>query len=213
MSLAALLRIQFVSLLFLATGAVQAQGDTRGAPALPNTVGRVALLPADSETVLALGAAPPSVAAGAAVYVLKENGYVKVRDGTNGFTCYIQHNHPQDRIPRCDDAGGTAYLLPIYMRREELRAAGKTTAEIKADLAEGFRSGRIRAPPAAGIAYMLGATCFFDPQKNACGAVIEPYMMVFAPFKVGADIGFPETSPRENVNRKGLPISSSPEVR
>jgi len=47
---------------------------------------RPALMNRDKEIALALGACPPSVASKAAVYVLDRAGYIKVRDGENGFT-------------------------------------------------------------------------------------------------------------------------------
>ena len=44
------------------------------------------------EIALALSACPPSVASKAAVYVLDRAGYIKVRDGENGFTAIVQCN-------------------------------------------------------------------------------------------------------------------------
>lgn len=50
------------------------------------------------EIALALSACPPAVADKAAVYVLENSGYVKVRDSQNGFTAIVQHALPSARI-------------------------------------------------------------------------------------------------------------------
>ncbi len=43
----------------------------------------------DIEVALPLSACPVSLAEGAAVYVLRENGYIKARDSKNGFTALV----------------------------------------------------------------------------------------------------------------------------
>src|SRR5262245_59042098 len=50
------------------------------------------LMERDREIALALSACPPAVADKAAVYVLGPSGYVKARDGCNGFTAIVQHS-------------------------------------------------------------------------------------------------------------------------
>src|SRR5579864_1714454 len=61
---------------------------------------------------LALSAAPPEVSRNAAVYILGKQGYEKVRDGSNGFTCAIDREYVNTIEPECFDAEGTATIFP-----------------------------------------------------------------------------------------------------
>src|SRR5262249_51475710 len=69
------------------------------------------LLPRDQEIALAESAAPPAIAKNAAVYVLEEKGYAKVRDGSNGFTCLVERDLPLNIEPICYDEEGSSTLL------------------------------------------------------------------------------------------------------
>jgi hypothetical protein len=89
-----------------------------------NTNQRPALIDRDKEIALALRACPPSVAAKAAVYVLDRAGYIKVRDGENGFTAIVRHAVPASQDPQCMDAEGTRTFLPRYLKVAEWRAQG-----------------------------------------------------------------------------------------
>ena len=57
------------------------------------------LLSRKKEVALALSAAPEHLRRGAAVYALEQNGFVKVRDGSNGFTCIVNRDHPLNQKP------------------------------------------------------------------------------------------------------------------
>jgi len=58
-----------------------------------------AATPAAIQVALAESAGPP-VAAEAAVYILGPSGYVKVREGRNGFTCLISRERPDTAFAR-----------------------------------------------------------------------------------------------------------------
>lgn len=73
---------------------------------------RPELLPRDEEFALAVSAAPEHLRGGAAVYVLEETGFVKAREGTNGYSCIVNRDHPLNRKPTCYDSEGTATILP-----------------------------------------------------------------------------------------------------
>jgi hypothetical protein len=91
--------------------------------------------PSERQIELAFSAAPTEVASKAAVYILGAQGYEKVREGRNGFRCLIEGSFAgttQNSIaPACFDAEGSRTLVLTYLRREELRAQGKSEAEIK----------------------------------------------------------------------------------
>ena len=65
------------------------------------------LMERQKEIALALSSCPASVASQAAVYVLAESGYVKVRESQNGFTEIVQHALPNSPDPQCMDSEGT----------------------------------------------------------------------------------------------------------
>jgi hypothetical protein len=52
------------------------------------------LMPQDKEMAVALSAAPEHLQGGASVYVLKQTGFALVRQGTNGFSCIVNRDHP-----------------------------------------------------------------------------------------------------------------------
>src|SRR5271168_3209904 len=101
-----------------------------------------ASVPRDRQIALAESAAPAEVSSNATVYILGLKGDEKVREGTNGFSCFVGRHFvkPAETTvePTCFDAEGSRTLLMVYLRQEELRSSGKSEAEIKADMAEGY---------------------------------------------------------------------------
>jgi hypothetical protein len=73
----------------------------------PQPVAARPLMDRDNEIALALSACPVGIAPKAAVYVLGQSGYVKVRDSQNGFTAIVQHSLLTSQEPQCMDAEGT----------------------------------------------------------------------------------------------------------
>jgi len=140
------------------------------------------------EIALALSACPPSVASKAAVYVLDRAGYIKVRDGENGFTAIVQHAVPNSQDPQCMDAEGTRTFLPRYLKVAEWRAQGKSTDEIKLLVADAFAKGIFQPPAKPGIDYMLSTE---NLTPNARGEVIHfpPHVMFYAPYLTNAELG------------------------
>jgi len=147
------------------------------------------LLAAAKEIALAESAAPPALAREAAVYVLTGDGYVQARAGTNGFACLVERSHPASLEPICWDAEGTATVLPRVLEAAALRAAGLDEEAVDAAIAEGYRSGRFRAPRRTGIAYMLSEeTRFVDPSTGWVEPGV-PHLMFYAPYLTNADLG------------------------
>ena len=114
--------------------------------------------PRERQIELALSAAPTEVSGKATVYILGAKGYEKVREGTNGFSCLIERSFKEtiqvSAAPACFDAEGSRTLAQTILRREELRAEGKPEAEIKDDIAQGFKGGRFKVP-GPGFLYMM----------------------------------------------------------
>jgi hypothetical protein len=97
--------------------------------------------PRERQIELALSAAPTEVSSKATVYILGPKGYEKVREGANGFSCLIERSFKgttqTSSAPACFDAEGSRTIMLAYLRREELRAEGKSEEEVKDDIAKG----------------------------------------------------------------------------
>ena len=161
------------------------------------------LLPRDKEIELALSAAPEHLRKGAAVYVLERNGFVKVANSTNGFTCIVNRDRPLNQKPVCFDGEGTATILPKILRVGELLMQGEPMSKIDAEIAEGFRTGKYIPPRRVGVAYMLsGDIRTFNPRTGKVES-FPPHIMFYAPNLTNADLG---TTPEALASDPSLPF-------
>src|SRR5690349_21693021 len=163
-------------------------------------------LPREERIKLAESAAPPELADHATVYLLERTGYIKIREGTNGFSCLVDRQTPLNLEPTCFDAEGSATTLPTRLFVEEQRAKGKSEKQIKAEIDDGYKSGKYKTPSKPGIAYMMSDKGFLlVPETNKLVA-IPPHLMFYAPYATDKDIGPPPAArnmPR--VIRPGQP--------
>ncbi len=167
----------------LILGALSAQGEGPPDPRKP------ALLPREEEVALALSAAPSHLRDRAGVYALEKDGFVKVRDSVNGFTCIVNRDHPLNLKPTCYDAEGTATILPKVARFGELLMQGKSLAEIDDEIREAFRTGKFISPRRPGVAYMLsGDIRNFNPRTGKVES-FPPHVMFYAPNLTNEEIG------------------------
>jgi hypothetical protein len=159
--------------------------------------------PRERQIELALSAAPTEVSSKATVYILWAKGYEKVREGTNGFSCLIERSFKEtmqvSAAPACFDAEGSRTLAQTILRREELRAQGKSEAEIseaeiKDDIAQGFTDGRFKVPGPGFLYMMSNENCFYDSDAKQWG-VVPPHLMFYAPYKTAKDLGYEAISP------------------
>jgi hypothetical protein len=147
------------------------------------------LMTRERETEMALSAAPDHLRDKAGVYVLEKNGFIKVRESTNGFACIVNRDHPLNMKPTCYDAEGTATILPKVLRVGELLMLGTPMADINREIVEGFRTGKYISPRKAGVAYMLsGDIRNYNPQSRKVES-FPPHIMFYAPNLTNADIG------------------------
>jgi hypothetical protein len=148
-------------------------------------------LPREERIKLAESAAPPEIAGQATVYLLERSGYVKIREGTNGFSCLVDRQTPLNLEPTCFDAEGSATTLPTRLYVEEQRAKGKSEERLKAEIDEGYRSGKYKTPSKPGIVYMMSDKGYLlVPGTNKLVA-IPPHLMFYAPYATDKDIGSP----------------------
>jgi hypothetical protein len=112
-------------------------------------------LPREEKIKLAESAAPPEISSHATVYLLERSGYVRVREGTNGFSCFVDRQSPLNLEPTCFDAEGSSTTLPTRLYVEEQRGKGKSEEQIKAEVEDGYKTGKYKAPSKPGIVYMM----------------------------------------------------------
>jgi hypothetical protein len=147
---------------------------------------KVVQLPRDLEVRLAENALPKELRAGATVLVMEAEGYVKVRQGTNPFTCLVSRRGG-NFYPVCFDEEGTRTILPEFADDAVLRSKGASDEEVRRHIAQGFEEGRYRPPSRPGVAYMLSpATYMLEGGKLTRGF---PHTMFYAPFLTNTDIG------------------------
>jgi hypothetical protein len=139
---------------------------------------------------LALSTAPPLISEQATIYVLEAGGYVKAREGKNGFTCLVEHQLLDTYEPVCYDPEGSATLLHARFLREELRAQGLDEARVSAHLAQAFEDGRLKAPRKPGFVYMMAREQrVLEPRSKKIIDGGEPHLMIYAPYATNAEFG------------------------
>ena len=157
---------------------------------------------------LAKSAAPPEVSNNATVYVLEHSGYVKVQDGTNGFSCFVDRQTPLNQEPTCFDAEGSSSTLPTRLFAEEQRGKGKSEEEIKAAIAEGYKSGKFRAPAKPGIVYMMSDQGYIYVESIKKIVHLPEHLMFYAPYATEKDLG----SPPAEINMPRLIRAGEPDA-
>jgi hypothetical protein len=151
-------------------------------------------LPREQKIRLAESAAPPEISSEATLYLLERTGYVKIREGTNGFSCFVDRQTPFNSEPTCFDAEGSSTTLPTRLHVEDQRAKGKSEEQIKAEIDEGYKSGKYKAPSKPGIVYMLSDQIYlFIPEASKQLIHVPPHLMFYAPYATEKDIGSPTT--------------------
>lgn len=175
----------------LAAMAALSIGTAMGQQAAPITYAgneQPPLMDRQKEIALALSACPPSVASKAAVYVLGNSGYVRVRDSDNGFTAIVEHTLPNSVEPMCMNAEAARTHLSPILKIAELRAQHKSSEEIKRIMADAYAKGIFPQPTGLGIDYMLSTENLVPSFKGGV-APYPPHVMFFAPGMTNAELG------------------------
>ena len=180
--------------------ATTANAGAQAAQAAPSQVPPA--MERQKEIALALSSCPASLASKAAVYVLGTSGYVKVRDGQNGFTAIVQHALPTSQEPQCMDAEGARAFLPRMLKVAELRAQGKNQNEIQTFVSDAVGKGVFPVPQHPGVIYMLSAGNLLPSGTGVVGAY-PPHVMFYGTHLTNADLGVDGTDLGADGNPKG----------
>jgi hypothetical protein len=158
-----------------------------------------ASMPRDQQISLALSAGPKEVTNNATVYVLGQKGYEIARQGTNGASCLVERHFvkPDETTiePTCYDPEGSRTLLQVDLYEAELRAKGTSEADIKKEVANGYKDGRFKAPSKPGVEYMLSSDNRLGPTPDHGTVHFPPHFMFYAPYLTGKDLGYATEAP------------------
>ena len=138
------------------------------------------------EVELARSAAPASIADGAEVLVLTQEGYTTAVKGRNGFVCLVERSwgkttddaefwNPKVRAPICVNAPAAKTYLPIVLLKTKLVLAGRSNAEIGRAVKAGFGGGTLPALEANAMCYMMSKQQYLSDEDRAW----HPHMMWF----------------------------------
>jgi len=163
-------------------------------------------LPREEKIKLAESAAPPEISGKAGVYLLERSGYIKVRDGTNGFSCLVDRQTPWNTEPSCFDAEGSVTTLLTRIFVEDERAKGKSEDQINVEVEAGYKSGKFKTPSKPGIVYMLSDNNYLLLNSKIVHA--PPHLMFYAPYATDKDIG----SPPAGVNMPRILRAGQPDA-
>jgi hypothetical protein len=118
------------------------------------------------------------------------SGYHLERNGTNGFTCYVQRTDYTREdfndgyiVPECQGPEGGKAIVPVEFDIEQLRASGAMSPhELKLEIERRFKTGIYHAPSRPGIAYMLSPVLGLYAGRAKTTTVMNmPHFMFYAP--------------------------------
>jgi len=154
-------------------------------------------MPTDLETDFALSALPPHLREHATVYLLDpQKGYYKARQGTNGFSTFVNRTQWQNveflqdiyEAISFDSAGSKAYLTPFF-DVAAMRATGKyTPSQIKDTVVQRVKNGIYKPASRVGVSYMLAPLLRVHNDEGMVNQVM-PHYMFYAPYLDDNDIG------------------------
>jgi hypothetical protein len=141
------------------------------------------------EIALARSAAPTEVSGEATILVLRDQHYRTAAEGSNGVTCMVSRSLPLSIEPICYDPEASRTILPLEIRRVEMRLAGFSSEEIDQRIAEAIGNGDLTLPQRPAMAYMLSAgQVLYSDAETRVGAFV-PHIHVYMPYATAEQFG------------------------
>jgi hypothetical protein len=157
---------------------------------------RYQLMAESDEVALARAGAPSWFSDSAAIYVLRTNGYAKVRDGVRG-ACAVMRDHPESLYPICYDDEAARTIMHIEFRQYALRVEGvdedALTRRVDAEIA----SGKLAVPKRPAMSYMMSRdqVIYAGANGRRVGAW-HPHVMLYVPYATPEQFGIPGRTPK-----------------
>jgi hypothetical protein len=141
-----------------------------------------------AEIALARSAAPDSISRDAEVMVIGRHGYEVAVQGTNGFVCVVERSwtgpkdypdfwNPKVRAPVCFNAPAALTYLPYSIRKTEWILAGKTPAQMFANIKAALEKKELPAMAPGAMCYMLSKQGYLGDNVGHW----HPHLMFFVP--------------------------------
>lgn len=154
------------------------------------------------ETALALSAGPEHIRDKATVYVLGDNGYEQIIQGTGPFHCIVTRGKDRGIEPQCMDAVGATAILPSILERAAKVMQGVPMDEVNRLYEQDLRAGNVLTPDRPGVNFMLSEFNYIYVEQAGGILHVEPHVMFYAPNLSTEDIGgMPDAEPEI----RGLP--------
>jgi hypothetical protein len=139
-----------------------------------------------AEVALARSAAPASVSDGAEVMVLRRAGYTTAVKGSNGFVCIVERSwantaddpqfwNPKVRAPHCFNPAAASTFLPIFLLKSKMVLAGKSQAQIAAEIASALEKKELPALAPGTMVYMMSKQQYLNDR----GMSWHPHLMFY----------------------------------
>jgi hypothetical protein len=149
-----------------------------------------------AEVALARSSAPDAVSRDATVLVMGKDGYEKVIEGKNGFTCLVERSwmspfdspdfwNPKLRGPVCYNPAAVRTILPYTINRTRLVLAGVPKAQMHESIVASVAKGELPAPEAGAMSYMMAK----DGYLGDAAGHWHPHLMFHIPKIDGATWG------------------------
>jgi hypothetical protein len=139
-----------------------------------------------AEIALARSAAPASVSDGADVMVLRRDGYTTAVKGSNGFVCIVERSwantaddpqfwNPKVRAPHCFNPAAASTFLPVFLLKSKMVLAGKSQAEIAAEIASALEKKELPPLAPGTMVYMMSKQQYLNDR----GMSWHPHLMFY----------------------------------
>ena len=149
------------------------------------------LLPRAEEIALARSAAPAPVSSSARVWTWNGERYVVADSGKSRVNCYVGRPYVEAVEPHCFDEEGSRTVMPIVMRRVELRAQSKSEEEIDRELFAGIANGKYQLPQKPALTYMMSSAQKLVNGQGVSVGSWQPHLMIYWPNLTAESTGLP----------------------
>jgi hypothetical protein len=154
------------------------------------------LMDRDAEIALARSAAPESISRDAKVVVLGRHGYETAVEGKNGFVCAVERSwmtlfdHPDFWNPKlrgaiCYNPPAARSVLPIVYMRAQIVLAGRSKAQMIADIKAAYAKKELPPLEPGAMAYMMSKQAYLSDGGDHNMA----HLMFYTPLMDGVNWG------------------------
>jgi hypothetical protein len=154
------------------------------------------LMERDAEIALAKSAAPESISKDAEIMVIGNHGYETAVKGKNGFVCVVERSwtagsedpdfwNPKLRAPICFNPPAARSYLPLTIKKTELIVAGRSKAQMFAEIKSGIDKKELPTPEPGAMCYMMSKEQYLGDEAKHW----HPHLMFFLPLTDAAAWG------------------------